>query len=192
MPGHFLTHIWRCLTPWKTSMNNVNLLHWLVIEQDVGALDIPVQEVLLVAVIQSFQQLPHERLDVALVEVHEARLQEAHQVVVHVLKHQVKRPCEMKRIHYANSKRKTSENDGSSPMRYLCRSWSLRRLLCRWRSPSCWWCSCGWAAARSWSPWWLWWGNPPSHCPNGPSLGPPTQLNKQEQKDEVINGLGLH
>ncbi len=54
------------------------------------------KEVLLVAVIQSFQQLPHERLDVALVEVHKTRLQQAHQIVVHVLKHQVKRPCETK------------------------------------------------------------------------------------------------
>lgn len=64
-----------------------------VVEQDVGALDVSVQEVLLVAVVQTLQQLPHERPDVVLVEVDQAGLQEPHQVVVHVLKHQVEGAC---------------------------------------------------------------------------------------------------
>ena len=65
----------------------------LVVEEDVGALDVSVQEVLLVAVVQPLQQLPHERLDVVLVEVDQAGLQQPHQVMVHVLKHQVERTC---------------------------------------------------------------------------------------------------
>lgn len=64
-----------------------------VVEQDVGALDVPVQEVLLVAVVQALQQLPHERADVVLVEVDQAGLQQAHQVVVHVLEDQVEGAC---------------------------------------------------------------------------------------------------
>ena len=47
------------------------------------------QEVLLVAVVQPLQQLPHERLDVVLVKVDQAGLQQPHQVMVHVLKHQI-------------------------------------------------------------------------------------------------------
>ena len=49
------------------------------------------QEVLLVAVVQPLQQLPHERLDVVLVKVDQAGLQQPHQVMVHVLKHKVER-----------------------------------------------------------------------------------------------------
>lgn len=47
------------------------------------------QEILLVAVIKALQQLPHERLDVALVEVDQARLKQSHQIVVHVFKDQI-------------------------------------------------------------------------------------------------------
>lgn len=61
----------------------------LVIEQNVGALNVSVQEVLFVAVIETFQQLSHERLDVALVEMYQARLEQTHQVVVHVFKHKI-------------------------------------------------------------------------------------------------------
>jgi len=61
----------------------------LVIEQNIGALDVSVQEVLLVAVVEALQQLSHEGLDVALVEMDEAGLQQAHQVVVHVFEHKI-------------------------------------------------------------------------------------------------------
>lgn len=61
----------------------------LVIEQNVRTLDVSVQEVLLVAVIQAFQQLSHERLNVALVEVDQAGLEQTHQVVVHVFKYKI-------------------------------------------------------------------------------------------------------
>ena len=47
------------------------------------------QKVLLVAVIQPFQQLSHERLDVALVEMDQAGLEQTHQVVVHVFKYEI-------------------------------------------------------------------------------------------------------
>lgn len=47
------------------------------------------QEALLVAIVQPLQELPHEGLDVVLVEVDQARLQQPHQVMVHVLKHEV-------------------------------------------------------------------------------------------------------
>lgn len=61
----------------------------LVIEQNIWALDVSMQKVLLVAVIQPFQQLSHERLDVALVEMDQAGLEQAHQVVVHVFKYEI-------------------------------------------------------------------------------------------------------
>lgn len=61
----------------------------LVIEQNIGAFDVSVQEILLVAVIKALQQLPHERLDVVLVEVDQARLEQSHQIVVHVFKNQI-------------------------------------------------------------------------------------------------------
>lgn len=64
-----------------------------VVEENVGALDVSVQKVLLVAVVQALQQLPHERPDVVLVEVDQTGLQQAHQVVVHVFKHQVESTC---------------------------------------------------------------------------------------------------
>ncbi len=62
----------------------------LVIEQNIGALDVSMQKVFLVAVIQALQQLSHERLDVALVEMNQARLEQTHQVVVHVFKYKIK------------------------------------------------------------------------------------------------------
>lgn len=68
-----------------------------VVEQDVGALDVPVQEVLLVAVVQALHELPHEAADVLLGEGHQARLQQPHQVMVHVLKYQVKGTCATQR-----------------------------------------------------------------------------------------------
>lgn len=63
-----------------------------VVEQDVGAFDVSVQEVVLMAVVQTLHQLPHEAADVLVGELDQARLQQAHQVVVHVLKHQVESP----------------------------------------------------------------------------------------------------
>lgn len=47
------------------------------------------QKVLLVAVIQPFQQLSHERLDVALIEMDQPGLEQTHQVVVHVFKYKI-------------------------------------------------------------------------------------------------------
>lgn len=42
------------------------------------------------AVVQTLHQLAHEAADVLMGELDQARLQQTHQVVVHVLKHQVK------------------------------------------------------------------------------------------------------
>lgn len=42
------------------------------------------------AVVQTLHQLAHEAADVLMGELDQARLQQAHQVVVHVLEHQVK------------------------------------------------------------------------------------------------------
>lgn len=64
-----------------------------VVEEDVGALDVSVQKVLLVAVVQALQQLPHERPDVVLIEVDQAGLQQAHEVVVHVFEYQIESTC---------------------------------------------------------------------------------------------------
>lgn len=73
----------------KYKLNNAEDL--LVIEQNIGAFDVSVQEILLVAVIKALQQLPHERLDVVLVEVDQARLEQSHQIVVHIFKNQIER-----------------------------------------------------------------------------------------------------
>ena len=59
----------------------------LVIEKDIWALYVPVQKILLMAVVKPFKKLPHEGFDVILIEVHQAGLQKPHKVMVHVLKH---------------------------------------------------------------------------------------------------------
>lgn len=61
----------------------------LVIEQNIGALDVSMQKILLVAVIKALQQLSHERLNVALIEMDEARLKQSHQIVVHIFKYEI-------------------------------------------------------------------------------------------------------
>ena len=47
------------------------------------------QKVLLVAIVKPFHQLSHETAYVFLGELNQAGLQKAHQVMVHVLKHQI-------------------------------------------------------------------------------------------------------
>lgn len=49
------------------------------------------EEVLLVAVVQSVEQLPHDAGIVLLVKVHHAGLEQSHQIVIHVLEHQIER-----------------------------------------------------------------------------------------------------
>ena len=60
-----------------------------IVQQNVRAFDVPVEKVLLVAVVKAFHQLSHETAYVLLGELDQARLQKTHQVVVHVLKHQI-------------------------------------------------------------------------------------------------------
>ena len=61
----------------------------LVVHENVAALDVPVEEVLPVTIVQALHQLLHDGGVVSLGELHHAGLQEPHQVVVQVLKHQV-------------------------------------------------------------------------------------------------------
>lgn len=61
----------------------------LVVDEYVGAFEVSVEEVPLMAVVQSLHQLQREALDVLLCELDHPRLQQANQVVVTVLKHQV-------------------------------------------------------------------------------------------------------
>ena len=61
----------------------------LVVDEDVGALEVTMEEVSLVAEVESLHQLQSEALDVLLCELHHPTLQQTHQVVVTVLKHQV-------------------------------------------------------------------------------------------------------
>lgn len=60
---------------------------WPVVEQYVGTFDVPVQEVVLMAIVQALHELTHEAADVFVGELDQAWLQKAHQVVVHVLEY---------------------------------------------------------------------------------------------------------
>ena len=66
-------------------------IHLPVVHEYVGTLDVSVEEVLLVTEVEAVEQLLHAGRNVVLVKVDEPRLEQTHQVVVHVLKHQVKR-----------------------------------------------------------------------------------------------------
>lgn len=64
------------------------------------------KEILLVAVIEALQQLSHERLDVALIEVDQAGLEQSHQIMVHVFKNQIESPYgERRKIQSKGDKR---------------------------------------------------------------------------------------
>ena len=65
----------------------------LVVEQDVGALDVAMEKVARVAEVQTIKQLLHEGRNVALSERDKTRLKQTHQVVIHVLKDQVECTC---------------------------------------------------------------------------------------------------
>lgn len=56
------------------------------------------QEVLLVAVIQTVQQLSHDAGVVQFVKVHHSGLQQPHQIVIHVLEDQVEGSLVLSRI----------------------------------------------------------------------------------------------
>lgn len=158
----------------KYKQNNVEDL--LVIEQNIGAFDVSVQEILLVTVIKALQQLPHERLDVVLVEVDQARLEQSHQIVVHVFKNQIESTYSEQRTVQSTCVMLQYPKQWGKNLMYLCHSWSPEHPPCPWQSLSCWWCSYGWAVVKFWFPLWLWLGSPPSHCPDEPSSKPPSQL----------------
>lgn len=67
-----------------------------IVQQNIGAFDVTVQEIVLVAKVQSQKKLPHERRNVLFAERHQTGLQQSHQVMVHVLEHQVKCPWNVK------------------------------------------------------------------------------------------------
>lgn len=60
-----------------------------VVEQDVGALEVTMEEVFGVAVVESLHQLSGETLDVLLCEDDQARVQQTTKVVIAVLKDKV-------------------------------------------------------------------------------------------------------
>ena len=61
--------------------------HQPVVKKNIGALNVPVEKVFLMAVVQTSKELLHKGGNVFLTELHQARLQQTHQVMVHVLKH---------------------------------------------------------------------------------------------------------
>ena len=61
------------------------------------------EEVLLMAVVEALHELPHDAGVVKLTELYHPRLQEAHQVMVQVLKHQVERPFVLHVRHEENT-----------------------------------------------------------------------------------------
>ena len=62
-----------------------------VVDQNVGALDITVQEVFLVAVAKTIEQLFHDRGVELLRELNKSGIEQSHEIVVHELENQVKR-----------------------------------------------------------------------------------------------------
>ena len=59
----------------------------MTVDQEIGALDIAVQNVPRVAVGQAQQQVAHERADLVVRELHKPAFQQPSQVMVHVLEH---------------------------------------------------------------------------------------------------------
>ena len=63
----------------------------LVVDQNVGALDVTVQKVSGMTIRQAVQELFHDASIHFIRELHKARIKQAHQIVVHELKDQVER-----------------------------------------------------------------------------------------------------
>jgi len=61
--------------------------HWPIVEQNVRTFDVTMKEVSFVAESKAVNQLFHERRYMTLSERHKSRLEQSHQVMVHVLKH---------------------------------------------------------------------------------------------------------
>lgn len=61
-----------------------------VVHQYVAAFDVAMQEILLVTVAEAVEKLPHYAGIVHFIEHHQTGFEEAHQIMVHVLEHQVK------------------------------------------------------------------------------------------------------
>ncbi len=76
------------------------------------------------AVVQTLHQLAHEAADVLMGELDQAGLQQAHQVVVHVLKHKVKSTWKQK----MNSQKR----DTILEMKKICGDQKSRHVIMRW------------------------------------------------------------
>lgn len=79
-------------------------MHYLlVIHKNIAALYVSMEEILLVAIVETIKQLSHDGSVVLLRKLHHPRLQQAHQVMVHVFKHQVERSLILKMNNWINS-----------------------------------------------------------------------------------------
>jgi len=61
-----------------------------IVHKYVGTLDVTMQEVVLMTEVQSFHQLTHQRTDMSSSKRHQTRLKQTHQIMIHVLKDQIK------------------------------------------------------------------------------------------------------
>jgi len=65
--------------------------HEPIVDEYVGALDVPVQEVILMTEAESFHELAHQWADMSRTKRYQTTLQQTHQIMIHVLKHQIER-----------------------------------------------------------------------------------------------------
>ena len=72
-------------------MTILPLQYSLVIHENVGAFDVAMKEVLAVTIGEAFEQLVHDAGDVFFGEIHHPRLQQPHQIVIHVFEDEIKR-----------------------------------------------------------------------------------------------------
>lgn len=66
------------------------------------------QEIFLVAVIQSIQQLSHYTRIVQFIKIHHSRLQQTHQIVIHVFEDQIKRSLILQNHNFISHKPNTA------------------------------------------------------------------------------------
>ena len=98
----------------------------LVVDEYVGALEVSMKEVPLVAVVQRLHELQREALDMLLRELDHPRLQQTNQVVVTVLEHQVERTYRRKD---GARKRRREREGGRDEKAYEMCPFPLTQLL---------------------------------------------------------------
>ncbi len=74
----------------ETSQTEVSQLYLsLIVDENVGALDVSMQKVFRVAIVEAVEELLHEAGNLLVVEIEQTRVEQTEQVVVHVLEYQV-------------------------------------------------------------------------------------------------------